>query len=174
MSPGAWGQVSSPAYSVRRGHVPDARLLRAIRLESLRDTPEAFGATFEEASTWSDDRWRTAAQQWTYYLGEGEGEGEVVGMVSGGFNDRSPGTLWMYGMYVSPTARGTGLASELVEAVGQWALGEGASELYLHVTETVTRARAFYEKVGFRLTGDAITMSRDPSLRLVTMVKSLG
>jgi GNAT superfamily N-acetyltransferase len=163
--------MTSTSYVVRRGGTNDAMMLRAIRLESLLDTPEAYGSTYDEASTWSDDRWRTAARQWHFYLAECDDE--VVGMVSGGLNDVAPGTHWMYGMYVSPVARSTGVAASLVEATCDWAVEQGADALYLHVTESVARARVFYERSGFLATGVTITMDRDPSIRLMTMVKSL-
>jgi GNAT superfamily N-acetyltransferase len=146
-------------------------MLRSIRLESLLDTPEAYGSTYGEASAWRDDRWRTAARQWHFYLAERDDE--VVGMVSGGLNEVAPGTHWMYGMYVSPVARSTGVAASLVEATCDWAVEQGGDALYLHVTESVARARAFYERSGFLATGGTITMDRDPSIRLMTMVKSL-
>ena len=42
-------------------------------------------------------------------------------MVSGGYNDNHPGTHWLYGMYVTPAARGSGAAELLVGAVANWA-----------------------------------------------------
>ena len=157
--------------TVRRCGAPDATILKAIRLEALRDTPEAFGATFDEVSRWSAHRWREAARDWNAYFGQLDGE--VVGMASGGWSDAAPGTHWLYGMYVAPRARGTGVATALVEEVSHWARSLGAGSLYLHVTETVTRARAFYAKMGFRETGEVATMARDPMRRLVTMVRDL-
>lgn len=149
----------------------DAKLLRAIRLEALADTPEAYGTTYEESAAWSWWKWRMVARRWNYFIAECDGS--VSGMASGGHNDEYPGTFWLYGMYVTPSARGSGLADDLVERVVQWARANGANELYLHVTESVTRARAFYERVGFRENGVTITMERDPSITLLTMVRRL-
>ena len=157
---------------VRRCTALDWEKLKAIRLESLGDTPEAYGSTYDDAATWPDERWRSVASQWKYWLGERHGR--VVGMVSGGLNDQHPGTRWLYGLYVTPAERGTGVAAQLVDEVSKWARGEGATSLYLHVTSTVLRARAFYEQTGFEPTGEVIVMDRDPSLRLVTMVRDLG
>jgi GNAT superfamily N-acetyltransferase len=94
-------------------------------------------------------------------------------MVSGGYNDARPGTRWLYGMYVTPSERGTGTAALLVRSIGEWARSQGVSEVYLHVTTSVSRARAFYEKIGFRATGDSFEMERDRSLTLITMVQNL-
>ena len=163
--------MSDDTLTIRRCGPDDWPALRSIRLESLADAPEAYGSTFAESSTWSDKRWKGAASKWLYFLAE-RGD-RVVGMVSGGVNDTHPGTRWLYGMYVTPSERGTETAARLVEAVAAWARDLGASELYLHVTSSVTRARAFYDKVGFRPTGESFTMDRDPSLTLVTMVRDL-
>jgi len=156
---------------VRRAGVGDWEALREIRLESLRDTPDAYGSTFEESRRWREPKWRWAAAKWVYFLAERDGR--VVGMNSGGFNDRHPGTHWMYGMYVTPDERGRGAATSLVDAVGRWARDEGARALYLHVTTAVPRARAFYEKTGFVANGERTPLDRDPAITLVTMVMSL-
>jgi GNAT superfamily N-acetyltransferase len=94
-------------------------------------------------------------------------------MSSGGYNDEHPDTWWLYSMYVSPVARGSGLATQLVDRVAAWARDEGAKELFLHVGLSVARARAFYKKVGFEESGETIIMERDQSIQLVTMVKAL-
>ncbi len=164
--------MTDVASRVRRASEVDWAGLRAIRLESLADTPEAYGSTYEESATWTDGRWRKAAAHWTYFLAEREGK--VVGMVSGGLNDAHPGTHWLYGMYVTPSERGTGIATRLVDAVVEWARARGATQLHLHVTGSVSRARAFYEKVGFVATGEVLDMDRDRSITLHTMVRDLG
>jgi len=145
--------------------------LRTVRLESLLDSPQAYGSTYRECLEWSNRRWRQVAREWNYYLAERSGRS--VGIASGGLNDRYPGTRWLYGMYVTPTARASGVAECLLDAVQEWARGQGAASLYLHVAAPMLRARAFYEKVGFAATGDVVAMERDPSIELATMVKSL-
>lgn len=164
--------MTSSAPTVRHCSVDDSALLRAIRLEALLDSPEAYGSTYEEARTWADRHWKALARQWNYYLGELDGR--VVGVASGGSNESHPGTRWLYGMYVSPSARGSGVADQLVVAVEQWAHDQGVDKLFLHVAGPMSRARAFYESVGFAATGDVMNMARDPSIQLATMVKSLA
>jgi GNAT superfamily N-acetyltransferase len=127
--------------------------------------------TYEESLGWSAHEWRKIAKYRNYFLGECDGV--VAGMASGGHNDAYPGTGWLYSMYVSPKYRGSGLANQLVDAAATWARGEGAQHLYLHVTGSVQRARAFYAKVGFVENGEIIVMERDPSITLRTMVKPL-
>jgi GNAT superfamily N-acetyltransferase len=103
-----------------------------------------------------------------------ERAGAVIGMVSGGFNDQYPGTHWLYGMYVTPTARGSDAAKLLVRAIVGWAREDGGDELYLHVASEAPRARAFYEKSGFTLTGEPFTLERDPNVTMNTMKKSMA
>jgi ribosomal protein S18 acetylase RimI-like enzyme len=57
-------------------------------------------------------------------------------------------------MWVSPAARGQGLADRLIAAVCDLARAEGAPELELWVTLRNDRARAFYQRAGFLATGD--------------------
>jgi GNAT superfamily N-acetyltransferase len=157
--------------TIRLCGLDDWKDLRAIRLEALADTPDAYGSTYEESVRWSDAQWKNAASTRLYYLAERDGR--VVGMVSGGLNDGYPGTRWLYGMYVTPNERGTGTADRLVRSIEEWAKNHGANEIYLHVTLSVPRAHAFYEKIGFHSTGENFAMQRDKSLTLITMVKPI-
>lgn len=157
--------------SIRRCGPEDWADLRAIRLEALADTPDAYGSTYDESVLWSDAKWKNAATTWLYYLAERDGR--VVGMVSGGLNEAHPGTRWLYGMYVTPSERGSGTAATLVRTIGEWAKSDGVAEIYLCVTTSVLRARAFYAKQGFRETGEILIMDRDHSLTLLTMVQRL-
>ena len=112
--------TSESTLSIRMCGVDDWADLRAIRLEALSDTPEAYGSTYEESVRQSDAQWKNAASTRLYYLAYRDGR--VIGMVSGGFNDSYPGTRWLYGMYVTPSERGTGTAAVLVRSIGELSL----------------------------------------------------
>jgi len=162
---------SESTLIIRRCDPNDWEELRAIRLEALSDAPEAYGSTYEESVQWSDAQWKNVASTRLYFFAERDGH--VVGMVSGGFNDAHPDTRWLYGMYVTPGERGTGTAALLVKSIVDWAKDGGVDEIYLHVGSSVPRARAFYEKMGFRPTGENFELDRDGSLTLFTMVQRL-
>lgn len=164
--------VSDQTVTIRRARRDDWRLLKSIRLEALLDTPDAFGSSYESARNFSDEQWATLIDEHCYFLAERGAS--VVGMASGGFNDFHPGTLWVYAMFVTPDARGSDVASRLVEAVSEWARDQGARDLYLHVTTTVERARSFYHKLGFTPTGETFAMQRDPSLVLMSMHRDIA
>ena len=85
--------------TIRLCGLDDWQDLRAIRLEALADTPDAYGSTYEESVLWSDAQWKNAASTHLYYLADRDGA--VVGMVSGGLNDAHPITqrpnYWTFG-----------------------------------------------------------------------------
>ena len=56
-------------------------------------------------------------------------------------------------MWVSPQARGAGIAGQLIGAVARHARGQNAPTLTLWVTDGNDRARAFYRRAGFLSTG---------------------
>jgi GNAT superfamily N-acetyltransferase len=164
--------VADATVTIRRVGGADWSALREIRLEALTDAPEAFGSTLQSAQRLSARQWRHRVATTAYFVAEQNGA--VVGMVSGGYNDNHPGTHWLYGMYVTPAARGGEAAQLLVGAVVDWARGQGAREIYLHVASGVPRARTFYLKNGFTLTGENFSMERDPRVTMYTMTKSIA
>jgi GNAT superfamily N-acetyltransferase len=164
--------MAESSYRIRKVERADWSALRAIRLEALSDSPEAFGSTFSDTQLLTARQWKAKIATLLYFLVERDGK--VVGMVSGGYNDNRPGTHWLYGMYVTRAARGTEAANLLVRAVLEWAQGEGASEVYLHVAAAAPRARTFYRKVGFRETGEIFAMERDLRVTMFTMVKDVA
>jgi GNAT superfamily N-acetyltransferase len=146
----------------------DAEALREVRLLALSDEPDAFGSTYAESITRPLSHWAEVAGSWNYYLAfDGD---RAVGMASGGRFDPFPQARWLYGMYVRPENRGAGVAVDLVRAVATWAREQPVVTLGLHVTTSVLRARAFYEKLGFAPHGAPEPMERDPKLMLQTML----
>lgn len=56
----------------------------------------------------------------------------------------------MDGIFVAPSAQGQGVGSRLLEAVAQEAAARGYDEVRLDVIDSNPRARALYERRGFR------------------------
>lgn len=160
------------ALVVRTTTAEDAADLRAIRLEALADSPEAFGTTLDQARAMTEAEWVERARAGNHVLAVRDGR--VVGMAAAGTNEGYPGTRWLYGMYVTPDERGRGAAERLVEAVVEATRAAGADALHLQVTGAMGRARAFYARLGFEPTGERFAMRRDPSLELATLVRPLG
>jgi RimJ/RimL family protein N-acetyltransferase len=135
-------------FTIRPLLAEEAGLYREIRLEALRAHPEAFGASFENE----------AAQKLEFFAGRLAGN-----VIFGGFQDRTllgtagfmpqagakrehKAVLW--GMYVRPAGRGTGLARLLVQSVLDHARGR-VELVQLSVVAENSVARRLYASLGF-------------------------
>jgi GNAT superfamily N-acetyltransferase len=80
----------------------------------------------------------------------------------------------LVGVYVAPDRRGdgAGVTRALLDEVERWALGHGPT-LRLEVHEDNPRARRFYEKLGFVLTGRTSTYPLEPGGLELEMIKRL-
>jgi RimJ/RimL family protein N-acetyltransferase len=126
----------------------DAALYRSIRLEGLKESPEAFGSTFEAEFTkplaWFFDRLSSSV------VFGAIGDARILGVagfaVRDGEKEAHKGLLW--GMYVRPNARGAGVARRLVEAVIAYARPR-VELIQLSVVVGNEQARRLYARLGF-------------------------
>lgn len=134
---------------IRTTRKDDWTLLKRIRLAALRDTPTAFGVSYQAAAADSDAQWqvRAAGERTQFWLALDDGR--PVGLVGAGFRDASRYEL--IAMWVEPAARGKGVADELVAAVKARAVALGLEALFLEVAPGNTRAVQFYQRHGFVL-----------------------
>jgi ribosomal protein S18 acetylase RimI-like enzyme len=79
----------------------------------------------------------------------------------------------LFGMYVSPRARGRGVGEALVAAVLEEARRRGKSEVVLEVTSGNAAARALYERCGFVATGARHPHPRKTELHEIEMIRTL-
>jgi GNAT superfamily N-acetyltransferase len=102
-------------------------------------------------------------------------DGRSVGMAGGFMLDDSGAVAMLWGMWVDPLARRSGLAQRLVEAVAAWARDAGARQLRLAVTdcEESKPAAALYRKLGFADTGEREPSGWNPSLITHVLHRSL-
>jgi ribosomal protein S18 acetylase RimI-like enzyme len=129
----------------------DGNRLRAIRLRALRDAPEAFATTFEEANGWPFETWERQLEQLPTFVAV---TGNLdVGMVRGARQDQQDDTAYLISMWVAAEARRLGVGSALIDAVVGWARGEGFQRLLLDVAEGNAAAMALYADKGFVPTG---------------------
>ncbi len=163
---------------VRRIASEDAALLRDIRLAALGDSPQAFASTYEHESTRPVEEWERRTNDAVVGRDQtivfGELDGEVVGMAGGFRPDPESGDRQLYGLWVAPAGRGTGLGEQLVEAIASWAREVDARRLILWVTETNTPAIELYERLGFGRTGVRQLLPSDPSLTEIEMVRGIS
>jgi ribosomal protein S18 acetylase RimI-like enzyme len=148
--------------TLRRLREGDAALLRDVRLRALRDAPEAFATTLQEARAWPPERWAEMAAETDAQVTVVALDGERgVGMVSGWTLES--GNAWLARLWVDPGARGSGLGLRLIEAVADWARERGAAALELSVIADNRAAATLYAEAGFEETGRRRPLPADPS-----------
>jgi GNAT superfamily N-acetyltransferase len=134
---------------IRPVELADWERLRVVRLLALATDPDAFLQTFEEARTFSDERWRERATPTadgvTFVHEQG---GAFDGMVSA-FVDEDPQTVILTEMWVAPDLRGTSVAQDLVERVIEWSRRAHRTRVVLSLEGANVRAARLYEKCGF-------------------------
>ena len=141
----------------------DWALVRKVRLAALRDTPDWFWATYDEEVDKPENWWRDFIEAGAWFIAyDGEQPVGIAAALPAHYLEESDRQL--ISMWVEPAARGTGVGAALVNAVLAWARAEGVRELQLQVTEKNDAARRLYERCGFRATGRADPLPRDPSL----------
>lgn len=130
-------------------------LLRELRLAALRDSPDAFGQSYEEALRYTDAEWRATAQaansgdRRAWFIGRDEQNGKPVGIVQS--RRRPPDDCMLFSMWVAPSARRGGAGRSLVQAVENWARPWGATRVVLWVIAGNESAMRFYDRIGFRV-----------------------
>ena len=126
----------------------EAPLYRDIRLEGLRQDPEAFSSTFERENamplSWFAER-VVKGNVFGAFV-----DGELLGVAGywpqEGSKVRHKAGLW--GMYVRPDARGSRLGERLIDAIVSHASSR-VEQLTLGVAEGNESARLLYRKTGF-------------------------
>jgi ribosomal protein S18 acetylase RimI-like enzyme len=130
----------------------DWQLYRDVRLAALRDAPDAFIATEAQEETLDEPAWRERIHRSRRLVAEIDGS--PIGVVSIGPGDPdSSSTGELFGLWVAPAGRGTGVAWKLVEAGAARALADGHTHLGCWVGTDNGRAVAFASSFGFRPTG---------------------
>lgn len=148
---------------IRKLNPTDWAAYRTIRLEALQLAPEAFGSDYTEASGRTPEDWAAGLSlPDTIVLGAfteagaPAAEGQIVGM-AGITRERRAKTrhkATVYGVYVSPAARGAGCAKALVtELIGLARAMGGVEQLMLCVVAENAAAKAVYTSLGFWVYG---------------------
>lgn len=120
---------------------------RELRLEALREAPEAFCATYEDWKCAEEARWRQQMAEIPHNL-LAEIDGKTAGIVSATEPDEH-GTVSLQNLWVASSARGRAVGDILTDAVVEWAKSVAAQRVSLRVIETNQRAMALYRRCGF-------------------------
>lgn len=151
---------------------------RSVRLEALRESPEAFVAKLEDEEGFPESEWRDRMNRSERLLAEIDGK--AVGVVSiGRAAEEGEGNELvgeLFGLWVSPAYRGSGVATRLVEEGADEARRHGSTHLIYWVGTENGRAVAFASGMGFRPTDFRRPMrveSREDGEEEIAMILSL-
>jgi ribosomal protein S18 acetylase RimI-like enzyme len=138
----------------------DAPEYRELRLQALREHPDAFTSSYEEDRlkplAWARSRVVPSAEAPHDFVLGAFAEGKLIGILGMSVEPRAKVRHkgHVFGMYVAPEYVGRGVGQKLLAFCIGRARGIPALEqLQLTVTESNTRAKSFYEKAGFRSFG---------------------
>jgi GNAT superfamily N-acetyltransferase len=155
----------------------EMNLHRDIRLQALRDAPDAFGTIASEAeaqplSYWEDlTRAVTAPGQQVMFLAC---EGDTALGCTYGLLDRDRREVGRVGgMWVTSAARRQGVGRALLQAVMAWARGRHLQRLELWAPAHSPAAVALYQQAGFRETGQRKPLPTIPALQIIEMACDL-
>ena len=148
---------------------PDAwAAYRAIRLEALQDEPHAFGASYADAIAKPDAFWRSRLEQaqeqvdnWLLFARKGD---QLVGMI-GAFTQEDAHIAEIISVYVSPAARGHGVAQRLMAAILDELAGSAVVEkARLVVNIEQLPALSLYKRFGFEIVAQEAAVLGDGKL----------
>lgn len=158
---------------VRNVDPEDWPILRDIRLEALRNAPDAFGSSYAEEVPFQQADWlRRISGRSTFFAYVPEISSVEPAGLAGGYPEQ-PGVIELVSMWVRPQARGHRVGEALVTAVADWAKRAEATTLHLWVTEANQSARRLYERCGFTPTGERQPLPSNPSLEELGMARPL-
>ena len=154
----------------------DWALYKNLRLKSLLDSPDSFAATFDTASSFTDDEWRQR-------LDNSKGLTSALPLLAS-YKTNEAGLAWgvvhgnndkyvnLFQMWVSPEYRGKGIGRALVQEIIDWCESSGKSGIRLGVTTTNNAAAELYRSMGFVEVGDTEPLRENSSLKVQNMLLS--
>jgi ribosomal protein S18 acetylase RimI-like enzyme len=140
--------VTASHHDIRLLTPGEATLYREIRLEGLKQAPDAFASTFEREDamplSWFEER-IVKGNVFAVFV-----DGTLMGVAGywpqEGIKECHKALLW--GMYLRPDARGLGLGERLIEAIVAHASAR-VEQLQLGVADGNEAALRLYRKTGF-------------------------
>lgn len=159
----------SSSLTVRRISSDQGATLRDLRAASLRDAPDAFDETLEEAMSEEAETFDAAAAR--HAASESSTsfilytEGHPAGLVGAYFDDvddASGRKAYVRALWVAPAVRHLRGGELLVNSAGAWLAERGAHEIYAWVADANRNAMRFYEALGFGPTGEHQPIVRAP------------
>ncbi|MFL6083857.1 MAG: GNAT family N-acetyltransferase [Mycobacterium sp.] len=140
--------MTAATARVERLTESDWRVFAGVRLRALTDSLGENDPQYQHEASFTAAQWRRRLRdhaQFAVLIGN-----RTVGLI--GAQLENPETVYLYSLWLDPTARGQGLARPLVAAAVDWARDRRARTVTLRVAADNAVARGVYESLGFILT----------------------
>lgn len=138
------------------GHSPDIRvnvlrpaqwqLVRRLRRRALRESPDAL-APYEREAQWQSHDWARTFDAGRWFVANADRR--AVGLARSLPEPAKPWQRNIESVWVAPGFRGRGIARRLVDAVIEFEVPNGVTQLLAWVLDGNDRARVVYRRLGF-------------------------
>ena len=123
----------------------DWRLFASVRLRALTDSLGMDDPQYRHESSFTAAQWRRRLRDHAQFAALVNNR--PVGLI--GAQQENTDTVYLYSLWLDPSARGHGLARPLVAAAVDWARARHARTVTLRVAADNAVARGVYESLGF-------------------------
>lgn len=144
--------------------------LRSIRLRSLKESPDAFGGTYEVEANMTKEEWEAKFTSLDYLIVSTDQKDIALMSVEVLAGDHGA-TCWIGGCWSDPKYRGRGALRSLFHFLDEQALIKGWSRQGLGVWADNKDAIAAYKAIGFSEAGEKQPSQRQPGRFYIHMVR---
>lgn len=144
----------------------DWRLFSTIRLRALADSLGVDDPHYHHESRFTASQWRRRLCEHAQFVAAADGR--VLGLIGAQYQNTD--TIYLYSLWVDPSARNCGLGRQLISAAVDWARDCRIQTVRLRVAADNTVARGIYEDLGFGVC-DANGLPETPELAMALSVR---
>ncbi len=127
----------------------DWQIFKELRLQMLKEEPQAFARTYDEVSKRTDEEWKENTENEEAGILAVWLDGKLAGMNGYYYPERSIVEIW--GMFIRKEFRGMGLGKKLMGEIEKEIRKDGGvKKIQVSVTSSQTAAFELYKKLGFR------------------------
>ncbi len=129
---------------------------KELRLEALKNEPQAMLTAYEKAKDYSDEEWQSRLEKSSQNIYFAEKENSLAGMTGIKFGEmpKSEHVVTIWGVYVKPEYRGLGVAKKMLQTImAELDANPKVVKVSLGVVASQIPAYNLYKSLGFREVG---------------------
>ena len=147
---------------IRKLKVSDWGLYKAIRIDALLDSPEAFGSSYEIESAYDDHKWQDILGASSIFVAF---QDKIPACLVGSFSKtETPTECYLFSLWVNPTYRNQKIGKKLIEYLISWSKSQDATKIVAGYSDENIDSFGFYSKLGFVRTGEKKPLARDANI----------